>query len=346
MDFYKNFPYSSINFDESFQELLEQFDENSITCIDLLSTPPIELSNKFKLNLNKLLHFIHYLKKEEINEFEKDSTSLKDLNNFSISTGDSKFDDLLNGGIFTKEITEIFGESATGKSQFIMQLTNSISNKYPTSKSVIISTEGFIETKRLIEINSNLNNILIINCMDFESQEHIFNVQLPNLLKDHDIKLVIVDSISHHLRVEFENNFKQLKQKLIEINLNLLNLSNTYNFAIVATNQISDKPIKKILDTDFKKISMDYQLGWLNGWENEKIIKIQNNEQEIKNTKVSTMGLNWDQFVDVKILITKKYLFIENQWILKRFLKLVYSNRSNNSNKVEFQINKNGLSSL
>jgi DNA repair protein RAD57 len=264
-----------------------------------------------------------------------------------------------------------------------MQLTRSITSKFPNSKSVLISTEGYIETKRLVEINPNLDDVLTINCMDLETQEHIFNVQLPSLLSKQDIKLVVIDSISHHLRVEFENDFKKLKKKLIELTLNLLSLSIKHNFAIVVTNQISDKPVKKILDTDYKKLNIDYQIGWLNGWKESDILERQNYDESSGeysgNSKISTMGLNWDQFVDVKILLLKSYkinnlhkndnatrdrgeknaLSTElndgvnnegalsgNYWVARRFFKLVYSNRSTDSSKIEFTIDKNGISCL
>ena len=201
------------------------------------------------------------------------------------------------------------------------------------------------------------------------------NVQLPILLKDplKNIKLVIIDSISHHIRVELlTNNYKifESNQKYIDqICLYLNNLANDYNISIVVTNQISDKPLTNILNTDVQKINYDYQIGWLSGWNDQDIRSRQENE-EIFNNKIATLGLNWTNNIGVRILLKKTYKpgynnnnidqqqqqqqqretideLNSNGWIMKRSFKLIFSPFSNKINKsVGFKIESKGLVSI
>lgn len=358
MDFYQQFPDSELNFDPAFEELLEKLTETDITTLELLDSSPVEVAAQFDLNLNILLRFVHSLKREQMHDMFKPQPEL-----FTVSSGDEQIDSMLNGGFETGSLVEVFGASATAKSQFVMQLTKSVSKR--GSRSVLISTEGFIETKRLVEINPDLESIFTINCMDLEAQEHILNVQLPTLLnEDKDIKLVVIDSISHHLRVEVGQDFSNLKKSLIDLGLNLKKLASQYSVCIVVTNQISDKPFKTILNSDFKKLTYDYQVGWLNGWDRSQIERAQNNEQGFKLNQVSALGLNWDQFVDVKVLLSKTYHVSEGItqeqikeklmdeykefWQVQRTIKLIYSKVHNGdkATAVSFQIDSDGIKSL
>ncbi|CCH45448.1 hypothetical protein BN7_5030 [Wickerhamomyces ciferrii] len=370
MDLYQQFPQSSLNFDPEFEKLLEIFTTRSISTIDILTTSPIELSNQLNISLSQIQKFISILKIQTNKQLGDDLIKGDDINQEVFTTGDLEFDKILNGGLRTGMITEIFGESSTAKSQFSMQLTKTI-NLSPDQgglggNSVYISTEGNLETKRLIEINPGIENVYYINCSDFETQEHILKVQLPLLLKDPEknIRLVIIDSISHHLRVELLNsnyeNFNKNQIILQNLGIYLNKLCTDFNISMILTNQISDKPDSNILNTNFKKISMDYQIGWLSGWSSQDIRNRQDNEFQL-NSKIPTLGLNWSNLINVRILLKKNYkpgwenpqqqeqLEQEQEhgnWILKRYFKLVYSSISFNNDEVEFKVFKNGLFSV
>lgn len=379
MDLYKQFPNSPLNFDENFEILLLKFKQFKITIFDLLNSSSLEISYKINTSVTEIDKFISILKKNEV--FKIQNTYLSDgdvgdgednddqsINCFT--TGDSKIDEMLGGGIRTGMITEIFGESSTGKSQICMQLTKTCmidkQNNGLNGNVVYISTEGNLETKRLIEINSNIEKIFYINCSDFESQQHILNVQLPILINNfnYKIKLIIIDSISHHLRVELLNkNFNKYEENLKIINnlvLHLNNLAIDNKISIVVTNQISDKFNTKILNTDFKKISYDYQIGWLSGWCDNTIKTIQenNNDNDINNhdNKIPTLGLNWTNNIGVRILVKKNYklgynndnnnnnkeLNNNDNWIMERSMKLIFS-PFKNQGELKFKIVKNGI---
>lgn len=150
-----------------------------------------------------------------------------ELDNECVPTGLALLDARLGGGIVMGEVSEVFGASGTGKSQFLLHiLAEHLRNRQ--GKCVYISTEAPIETRRLESMMSaSMDNIFCIYCPDLESQDHIIQTQLPVLLDEHDeIELVIIDSISHHLRREDAlTNVSYLSTKIATQEQTLLSLS-------------------------------------------------------------------------------------------------------------------------
>ncbi|KAG7663169.1 RAD57 [[Candida] subhashii] len=127
-----------------------------------------------------------------------------------ISTGIPSADEELGGGIPLGEVVEVFGASGCGKSHFLFQLLLQCQVNYPGSESIHVSTESYLETKRLQDMFQNhegevtMENISYIYCQDFESQDHILYTQLPIKLEQDKgkTKLVVIDSIAQHFRRE------------------------------------------------------------------------------------------------------------------------------------------------
>lgn len=83
-----------------------------------------------------------------------------------------------------------------------------------------------------------------INAMDLETQDHIFNFQLPHAIKHYDIGLVVIDSITSNYRAEHSNNPTSLAKRahqLAETGFLLRKLAINENVAIVLANQVSDR---------------------------------------------------------------------------------------------------------
>ena len=120
----------------------------------------------------------------------------------------------VGGGIPLGEVTEVFGASGCGKSQFLYQLIHNCVMQYPESKPILVATETFMESKRLanmfeadalnsMDVDAKLNQISYIYCPDLESQDHILFTQLSTKLQqDKSTKLLVIDSIAHHFRRE------------------------------------------------------------------------------------------------------------------------------------------------
>lgn len=140
-----------------------------------------------------------------------------------IPTGLAALDSTLAGGIPKGRVTEVFGASGCGKSQFLLQLAVQAQLAEPTKRCIFISTESGLETKRLqdfiqyYEGDVLMDNVDYIHVEDLEIQDHILNTQLPTRLQHNfgGYNLVIIDSIGNHLRgnESFTNDFL-LSQKI------------------------------------------------------------------------------------------------------------------------------------
>ncbi|OUM51258.1 hypothetical protein BVG19_g348 [[Candida] boidinii] len=157
-------------------------------------------------------------------------------------------------------------------------------------KVVYITTESRLETKRLTQIIDafkdllqengiedpkffpSLNNVLTPSLVisDLEYQDHMLFIQLPQMLKcsNGKIKLVVIDSITHHIRAELTNYYER-EAYINKIGNFLQHLIKTYNITIIVANQVTDKPLSEIIGAgkDYY-MSTDYQLSFDYGWDN------------------------------------------------------------------------------
>ncbi|KGU28868.1 DNA repair protein RAD57 [Candida albicans P34048] len=211
----RKFPFLTTRlqqYGKSINDLLQYDEASDHAQLARLVDRPMKEINDYYRNLKK--------------DLQVDPTSVNSLlDSEFISTGLPSIDRELGGGIPIGEVTEIFGASGCGKSHFLFQLLSNCGKEFPTSKNIYISTESFLETKRLKDfigrnssnIDTDLDRISYIYCQDLESQDHILFTQLP-LKLDSDkekTKLLVLDSIAQHFRREDSiMNSTYLKEKL------------------------------------------------------------------------------------------------------------------------------------
>lgn len=152
--------------------------------------------------------------------------------------------------------------SGSGKTQFLLGLLLAVQLAKPSGlkkRAIYVSTEHPLATGRLsqlLECHPNLSslppkqapslqNILSINAMDLETQDHILNYQLPVAISRYDVGLVVIDSITSNYRAEHSfNNMLALSTRtteLAKLGQLLRNLAARENIAIVVANQVSDR---------------------------------------------------------------------------------------------------------
>ncbi|PLN84284.1 hypothetical protein BDW42DRAFT_183640 [Aspergillus taichungensis] len=188
-------------------------------------------------------------------------TTALDLSRWSaISTLDPALDALLGGGVPTGYLTEVTGESGSGKTQFLLSLLLSVQLPPPRGlgkSAVYISTEAPLSTSRLTQMldshpelsaavpRPSLQNILSINAMDLETQDHILNYQLPVVVARHNVGLVIIDSITSNYRAEHSSSslsgLSARSGELAKRGQMLRNLAASASLAVVVANQVSDR---------------------------------------------------------------------------------------------------------
>jgi len=171
-----------------------------------------------------------------------------------ISTTVPQLDSILGGGIHTMEITEFYGEFGSGKSQICF--TMAVLATRPEEEGglggnvLYIDTEGTLTSERMIEIINERKldpaTIRKIHRMRPESSG-LFELDIENIsetIVSNEIKMVVVDSIIHLHRQEYpgRENLPVRQQKLAKIMNKLLKVAESYNIAIIITNQIIDDP--------------------------------------------------------------------------------------------------------
>jgi DNA repair protein RadA len=173
-----------------------------------------------------------------------------------ISTNNKELDDLLGGGIETGCITEFYGEFRTGKTQVMHQLCVTV--QLPRDQgglegnALYIDTEGTFRPERIIQMSEALdldyNKVLknIVFGRAYNSDHQILLVKdAANLIKEKNIKLIIVDSLIGHFRSEYvgRGTLANRQQSINQHLHDLLRLCDIHpELAVCVTNQVSSKP--------------------------------------------------------------------------------------------------------
>ena len=170
-------------------------------------------------------------------------------------TGSDELNRILGGGVETGVITELIGEFGSGKTQICYTL--SVLAQRPVDEGgfgariCVIDTEGTFIPERIVQIaeargydsEEILRNVLIARAYNSEHQLMLIR-NLPQVVQEHDVKLVIVDSMIGHFRGEYigRGTLAERQQKLAGALGNLLRVAEAFNLSVVLTNQVQSKP--------------------------------------------------------------------------------------------------------
>jgi DNA repair protein RadA len=176
------------------------------------------------------------------------------------TTGSTQLDDLFNDGqgnvgVESQAVTEFYGEFGSGKSQICHTLAvlaqQPVESKGLGGSVLVIDTEGTYRPERVSQIASTRNfdpnvigkSILICRVANAAELEKVVN-ELNVHIREYNIKLVIVDSISSLHRSEFagRGTLADRQQKLNKIMHKLIRVAEVLNTVVVITNQITTSP--------------------------------------------------------------------------------------------------------
>jgi DNA-repair protein XRCC3 len=180
------------------------------------------------------------------------------LNHRKLSLGCPILDQHLDGGILSEGVTEIFGESACGKTQFCLQLCLTVQLPFKLGGleggAVYICTEDKFPAKRLEQMKPQFqqqyqeclndtnvgDNIYIKHVVDVKGLFDILDDKIPALMKHAKVRLVVIDSIAALVRVEYSmNEMNERAQVLHRIGARLAQLSHRNNMPVVCVNQVN-----------------------------------------------------------------------------------------------------------
>jgi DNA repair protein RAD51 len=168
-----------------------------------------------------------------------------------LTTGSKELDKLLQGGIETGSITEIFGEFRTGKTQLCHTLC--VACQLPVEqgggegKAMYIDTEGTFRPKRLIAIAEKyglnpadvLDNVAYARAYNTDHQSQLL-LQASAMLAEQRFALLVVDSATALYRTDYSGRgeLSARQMHLARFLRSLLRFADEFGVAVVITNQV------------------------------------------------------------------------------------------------------------
>lgn len=155
-----------------------------------------------------------------------------------LSTGSKPIDGLLNGGIEKGIITNVFGESGSGKTNFCIQAAAEVAGE--GGKVAYIDTEKGFSAERFVQVASEkaLENIRLMEPVDFQEQEDDI-AKLRALVKEEEVELIVVDSLVSLYRLQANgDNISEVNQRLSQQLSELSKIAREQNIPILVTNQV------------------------------------------------------------------------------------------------------------
>ena len=224
---------------------------------DLVIRGPIDIAEATGIAIEKCTLLCNRAREilEDIGVLDKPFTTASEIyekrkSEYRISTGSKNLDELLDGGIETRAITELYGEYGTGKTQICHTLcvtVQQIKAEDNISRALYIDTENTFRPERIASIASArkidpsiaLENVIVAKAYNSSHQEVIIQ-ESPNVINLHNIKIMIVDSIVSHYRAEFigRSVLSERQQRINRLLHILLRIAETCKIAVVITKQI------------------------------------------------------------------------------------------------------------
>ncbi|MFH0928927.1 MAG: DNA repair and recombination protein RadA [Candidatus Aenigmatarchaeota archaeon] len=172
-----------------------------------------------------------------------------------ISTGSKNLDTLLEGGIETQSVTELHGAFGSGKTQVGFQVAVNVQKPIDEGgldgTCIILDAENTFRPERIRQIAAGsgmdpekiLEGIYVARCYNSDHQM-VLAEQIGSMIKEKNVKLVIVDSVTSNFRADFSGRgeLAPRQQKLNRHLHTLQRLADVYNVAVYITNQVMANP--------------------------------------------------------------------------------------------------------
>jgi RecA/RadA recombinase len=155
----------------------------------------------------------------------------------TVSTGSNAIDALLGGGVHTGMLTDLYGESGSGKSQMCFTLCSNCVREGSTA--FFIDTVGTFRPERIMEISGMheaLESITYLRALTTSDQ-----IKAIYKILEMDPLLVIVDSLTSLFSTEFSGPARHLA--IMRYLHKLAHLALSMNCAVVVTNMVRNVPI-------------------------------------------------------------------------------------------------------
>ena len=196
---------------------------------------------------------IKLMESNEIPEMFSTAKKISERKREFISTNTECFDELLDGGIETCKITEVYGKDGSGKTQFCFTMACRVQLSHELGgldgKCLWIDTEDTFNPDRIKEIAEQydiedvLDNIIVAHAYNSTDQQIILE-ESERLIDEEGIKLIIIDSAVGLFRNEYigRANLSNRQGKITKFISLASKIAQNNNVAVIVTNQVSINP--------------------------------------------------------------------------------------------------------
>lgn len=189
-------------------------------------------------------------------DFKTAADALEDRKNIvCLTTGSTELDKLLEGGIETGSITEVFGEFRTGKTQLCHTLCvtcqQPINEGGAEGKAIYIDTEGSFRPERLQAIAERFNldpaaaleNIAVARAHNSEHQMELLKTAAAIMAQDR-YALLVVDSATALFRTDYmgRGELSERQMQIGQFLRQLTRMAEEFGVAVFITNQVVANP--------------------------------------------------------------------------------------------------------
>ena len=181
-----------------------------------------------------------------------------------ITTGSSKLDRALDGGLHLGEITLIYGEAETGKTSLAMQCA--VNSARMGLKTLYVDCEGTFTPERLSQIafldyEEISEMIIIVRPSSFKEQSEIID-DLEKFI-NRRFGLIVFDTITHLYRLELagKNESFNLNRELNRQVATLVQIAKTVPLSVLLLSQV--RSLMK--EADFVPVATRILRFWSNG---------------------------------------------------------------------------------
>ena len=199
------------------------------------------------------------------------------MNENKISTGSLDFTKWLDGGYEKDVITMIAGPPGCGKTNLCFLVCCSQAKK--DNNVIFIDTEGGCSVDRIKQIVGEdyekvLENILLLEPVNFEEQKKCFLKLLDNVKKNH-VSLIVVDGMAMLYRLELgdaikskqSDSIKKVNSEIAKQMRSLAEIARKQKIPIIITNQVyggflSEDDWKKGVEREMNIVGGDLMKYW------------------------------------------------------------------------------------
>lgn len=167
------------------------------------------------------------------------------------TSGSKALDEILGGGICSREITELAGEYGVGKSQMLYTIMVELLWREKDASVAFLDSEDTYRKERIVEMctargyqpEEILSRTIYIPIVDSNLFFEIID-RIDMTIENRNVKAILSDSLIAPLRAEYVGReVLWLRQQLLnKVLRRMLNLAKVYNIAVIVSNQVVASP--------------------------------------------------------------------------------------------------------